>query len=46
LREAARVVKEGVTKTVTERCGMNLMKRLSVGVGVVEGKVNGYEGAV
>lgn len=35
-----------VTKTVTERCGMNLTERLSVEVGVVEGKVNGYEGAV
>lgn len=40
------MVKEEVTKTVTERCGMNLTKRLSVGVGVVEGKVNGCEGVV
>lgn len=40
------MVKEGVTKTVSERCGVNLTDRLSVEVGVVEGKVNGYEGAL
>jgi hypothetical protein len=40
------VVKEGVTKTVSERCGVNLTDRLSVEVGVVEGKVIGYEGAL
>lgn len=40
------MVKEGATKTVSEQCGVNLTERLSVEVGVVEGKVNGYEGAL